>query len=75
MGNDVKSINSRLVLSNGKDLKPILFNGVVSAVASKVLIPIVGFIPAMVIGTVAYELDPLEKAKYLWQKARNLTFK
>lgn len=48
-----------------KDLKPIIFNSTVSAVASKVLIPIVGFIPAVVIGAVAYEINPLDKAKKL----------
>ncbi len=55
-----------------KDLKPIVVNGLVSAIASKVLIPIVGFIPAMVIGTVAYELDPLEKIKQAVHYVRSL---
>jgi hypothetical protein len=42
-------------------------------VASKALIPIIGFIPAIIIGTVAYELDPLSSAKKLVHYVRSLT--
>ena len=56
-----------------KDLRPIIFNSTVSAVASKALIPIIGFIPAIIIGTVAYELDPLSSAKKLVHYVRSLT--
>lgn len=56
-----------------KDLRPIIFNSTVSAVASKVLIPMVGFIPAIIIGTVAYELNPLAGVKKLVNYVRSLT--
>ena len=55
-----------------RDWKAIIFNSTVSAVASRVLISTIGFIPAVVIGSVAYELNPLEKLKQAVHYVRSL---
>lgn len=45
-----------------KNWRAILINGLASAVTSKLLWAPLGPIPAMIIGTVVYELDPFQRA-------------
>lgn len=45
-----------------KNWRAILVNGLASAVTSRLLWAPLGPIPAMIIGTIVYELDPFQRA-------------
>lgn len=46
-----------------KDWKAILVNGLASSLTTKVLLAPLGIVPAMLIGTVVYEIDPFKNGK------------